>query len=93
MAKESLTEKLRSNLTYIKCGVLFTPAGIVRPVWIEWEGERYEVEYVYGVSQEMTPYSPAPFLQYDCRIDGRKRQLYYDGVGRFFIEREAGHVS
>ena len=93
MKKPAMTEKLRSNLTYIRTGVLFTPAGIVRPLWIEWEGERYEVERIYSVRQDMTLFGATPFLWYDCRIDGKRRLLYYDGVSRFFMEKEAGNVS
>ena len=86
-------DNIRSNLIYIRCGVLFTPAGIVRPLWIEWEEERYEVERIYGVHQGNASFGPVSFLQYDCLIAGRKRTLYYDGTGRFFVEKEVPHVS
>ena len=85
-------DNLKSKYRYLHAGVHFTTAGIVRPEWIEWEGEKYEVERIYEVCHDTTPFG-ARLLSYDCRVAGKRMKLYYDGISRFFTEEERAHVS
>ena len=52
--------------------------GTVTPLFVVFDGKRYEVEKVLRVSRHAPGVACVSPMRYDCMIDGRKKVIYRD---------------
>lgn len=81
--------------TYVNVAAVFSPEGIITPLWITWtDGRRYEIDRVLACERAASRIAGGIGVLYICLVCGRRVHLFYEGNYRWFVEaRQSGHAG
>lgn len=73
---------------YVEVNVSFSTEGIMTPRSLIWEdGTEYEIARVLDVRRLASTKAGGVGDRYLCIVDGKQMSLFYEGNGRWFVER------
>lgn len=74
---------------YVEVTADFSPDGAIRPLSLVWEdGRTFGIDRVLRIQRAASRKAGGAGIRYSCMIRGQEMQLYYEGNGRWFVERK-----
>lgn len=72
---------------YVEVAVVFSPDGILTPLWITWtDGRKYEINRVLRAERAASRKAGGAGILYTCMVGKNRIRLFYEENYRWFVE-------
>lgn len=80
----------QNNKVYVEVIADFSSDGRLRPIQLVWEnGRSYRIDRILRSDRRESLKAGGTGIRYVCSILGQTMELYYEGEGRWFVNRKS----